>query len=356
MNWMNRFPWWINLSLAIILLALDIWIIFQLFQFFHSVIAIVIIATLLSFILEYPVYWLQRFRVPRLPAILLTLTVALLLLIVLGITLIPALIEQVDQLAKQLPTWIQSGTQQLTLLQSWAQSRNLPVDLGKLMTQLEDRLSNQLQVLSGSVLAVLLDIVGRLLDLLITIVLTFYLLLHGDRLWDGIFQWFPTTLQIQIRQALKQNFHNYFVGQSTLALLMGSAMTISFLVLQVPFGLLFGLVIGVMALFPFGASLSIVTVSLLLALQNIWLGIKVLVVAFLVDLVVENAIAPQLIGKFTGLNPAWILVSLLIGAKIGGLLGMILAVPIASFIKSMLEYFHRGNALTQRKINPDIID
>lgn len=344
------------MSLAIILLALDIWIIAQLFQFFQSVITIVVIATLLSFVLDYPTHWIQRFRVPRLRAVLLTLTVALLLVVVLGVTLIPALINQVDQLAKQLPAWIQSGTQQLKLLQSWAHSRNLPIDLDRVMTQLEDRLSNQLQVLSGSVLSVLLDIISRLLDLLITVVLTFYLLLHGDRLWDGIFQWFPTLWQTQVRQALKQNFHNYFVGQSLLAVLIGSVMTVVFLVLQVPFGLLFGLAIGVMALFPFGVSLSIVTISLLLALQNIWLGIKVLVVAFLIDLVIENAIAPQLIGKFTGLNPAWILVSLLMGAKIGGVLGVILAVPMASFIKSMLEYFQTGETLPLEKVTPDGMD
>jgi len=146
-------------------------------------------------------------------------------------------------------------------------------------------------------------------------------------------------LRTQTRQALSQSFHNYFVGQFTLAILIGSAITISFLLLQVPFGLLFGLTIGVMTLFPFGASLSLTTISFLLALQNIWLGIKVLIVALSIDLVVENAIAPQLIGRFTGLNPVWIVLSLLIGAKLGGVLGVVLAIPVASLIRSMFEYY-----------------
>ncbi|HEY9646713.1 MAG TPA: AI-2E family transporter [Chroococcidiopsis sp.] len=341
-----------NSSLALILVALDVWIIFQLFQYFQSVITIVIIATLLSFVLEYPVRLLQRSGVPRLRAVLLTLTVALLTLIALGVTLIPTLIEQIDQFAKQLPSWIQSGFQQLVLLQDWAQARNFPVDFGKLITQGQDRLSNQLQTLTSSVLSVLLNAVGRLLDLLIVSVLTFYLLLYGDRLWDGVFQWLPAPLRVQTRQALQQNFHNYFVGQLTVALLMGSAMTVAFLLLKVPFGLLFGLAIGVMALFPFGVGLSIITVSFLMALQSVWLGIKVLIVAFSIDLVIENAIAPQLIGGLTGLNPAWILISLLIGAKLGGVLGVVLAVPMASFIKAMLEYFKRVEAVPE-PTNPE---
>lgn len=110
-----------------------------------------------------------------------------------------------------------------------------------------------------------------------------------------------------------------------------------------------------MALFPLGAGLNIVIVSFLMALQNIWLGIKVLIVAFLIDWVIENAIVPQLIGGITGLNPAWILVSLLIGAKIRGLSRVVLAVPMASFIKSMLEYFQRGNAVPVQ-INSEAAD
>ncbi|MFM7529161.1 MAG: AI-2E family transporter, partial [Nodosilinea sp.] len=300
---MSQFPWWVKFSLAVILIALDIWIISKILQYFQAVITTVIIAALLCFILEYPVELLQRARIPRRQAVLLTLMMALLTLTGLGITLIPILLGQIQDLAEQLPGSIQSGSEQLTLLQNWARVHNIPVNLDKVITQLEDQLSSQLQALSRSVLAVLLNIIGRLFYLLVVIVLTFYLLLYGDRLWNGIFRWLPLSLRTQTRQALSQSFHNYFVGQFTLAILMGSAITISFLLLQVPFGLLFGQTIGVMTLFPFGASLSLTTISFLLALQNIWLGIKVLIVALSIDLVVENAIAPQLIGRFTGLNP-----------------------------------------------------
>lgn len=88
-----------------------------------------------------------------------------------------------------------------------------------------------------------------------------------------------------------------------------------------------------MALFPFGTAL----VSFLTALQSVWLGVRVLVVATLLDQVIENAIAPQLIGGFTGLNPIWILLSLLIGAKVAGLLGLVIAVPMAGTLKRLLE-------------------
>jgi predicted PurR-regulated permease PerM len=55
-------------------------------------------------------------------------------------------------------------------------------------------------------------------------------------------------------------------------------------------------------------------------------------VAVIIEQIVENALAPRLLGEFTGLNPALILLSLLAGAKIAGFLGLILAVPLASLI------------------------
>ncbi|NJO93928.1 MAG: AI-2E family transporter [Hydrococcus sp. RM1_1_31] len=71
---------------------------------------------------------------------------------------------------------------------------------------------------------------------------------------------------------LRQNFHNYFIGQASLAAIMGISMMVAFIVLRVPFALLFGLGVGFLALFPFGTGVSITVIGLLIALKNFWLG------------------------------------------------------------------------------------
>lgn len=338
MRWINQLPGWIVYGLVVPLIALNGWVALQLFAYFQSILTIIIVATLLSFVLDYPVQWLQRLSLPRGRAILLVLLTTLTVLLLLGITLIPLLVNQINQLGDRLPVWAASGNQQLQALQTWSISRNLPIDLSHVIVQLENSLSTQIQDMSGAFLSFLPDAVGSLLNVLLTIVLTFYLLLQGDRLWDGIFQWFPQKTGKKVRSVLRQNFHNYFLGQMTLALMIGTGMTIAFLLIQVPFGLLFGLGIGLLAIFPFGSALGIVIVSCLTALNSVWLGVRVLVVATVLDQVIESAIAPQLLGSFTGLSPAWILISLLIGAKIAGLLGLVLAVPFASSVKRLLVH------------------
>jgi len=340
MKLFTSLPRWFLWALVLPLIILNGWALLLLLNYFQGAIATFVTAMLLAFVLNYPVRLLQRLKISRNLAVLIVLLVAIALLAIFGVTVVPALISQVNELANRLPTWIDSGSEQLQIFQTWAASHQISIDVSKLITQLEERLSNQLQTLSATVLNFLLDAIGSILNLVLTIVLTFYLLLHGEKLWNGIFQWFPSQIGAQIRQALRQNFQNYFIGQITLALLMGVSMTTAFVIIQLPFGLLFGLAVGLMALFPFGAAFGITVVSLLTALKSFWLGLKVLVIATIIDQAIENGIAPQLMGGFTGLNPVWILLSLLVGVKVGGLLGLVLAVPLASSLKSIVDMLH----------------
>ncbi|HEY9621855.1 MAG TPA: AI-2E family transporter [Crinalium sp.] len=337
MKWMEKSPRWLIWGLVLPLVVLNGWLLLLLLDYFRSLVTILVSATILSFVLDYPVKWLQRRGILRFHAVLLVFLIALSFFLIVAVTIFPVLLEQVNEFINRLPVWLESGVKQLQAIQHWALVRRLPVDLTELVVQLQNSLSSQLQTLSSGVLSFGLGLVGSALDLTLTIVVTFYMLLHGDRLWDGIFQWLPTPLSAKLRRSLRRNFHNYFIGQATLASLMGLTMIVAFLIMQVPFGLLFGLVIGMMTLFPFGAVFSIWVVSFLVSLSSAWLGLRVLFVGILIDQSIESGIAPRLLGRFTGLNPVWVLIVLLLGARLCGLLGLVIAVPTAGFIKNMID-------------------
>ena len=331
----SKLPKWLTLGLVVPLLVLNGWLLILAFEYFESLITIFITATLLSFILDYPVRFIEQRNIPRAIAILIVLLIGILLLAVIGVTIIPILLDQLNGLLERLPSYVASGSEQAKVFEAWADERNLPVSISSLVAEALTRVSFQLQQLSGQLLGSFFSVVGSILDVLLTIVLTFYMLLHGSELWEDIFNFFPDNPRIDVRDSLKRTFNNYFVGQLTVASVMGVAITIVFLAIQIPFGFLFGLVVGLMALFPFGAALSISLVSFIMALKSVWLGLKVLAVSFVIEQIVESVIAPRLLGEFTGLNPVLVLVSLLIGAQLGGFLGLILAVPVASFIKTL---------------------
>ncbi|HEY9895969.1 MAG TPA: AI-2E family transporter [Candidatus Sericytochromatia bacterium] len=337
--------WWETLSplakallifLAAPLLVLNGWALFAIADYFHSLIVILVAASLIAFLLNYPVSLMQRQGVPRGRAAIVVFLLALSLLLAGGITLLPSALDQARQLVARLPEWFDSGQRQLIILNQQLEGTNLPLDLSLLAEQVNDRLKSQLQLIAAQALSVAVFTVTSLLDVLLTLVLTFYLLQNGDLLWESLIGWLPVRVQKPFSETLRLSFQNYFLSQFILATCMGSILTLIFLWLAVPFGLLFGLTIGTMALVPFGGSVGIALVTLLVALRDIGLGVKVLAASLLVQQILENLVAPRVLGSVTGLNPVWIFVSILTGARVGGLLGVIVAVPTAVVLKNIL--------------------
>jgi predicted PurR-regulated permease PerM len=346
MGTQNRLlQWWSSLTplgrtIAIALLApllvLNGWAIAMIFNYFHSLLVVLIVASLLTFLLNYPINFLEQHGVPRERAAIIVFLLAISVLFALGITLLPLAFAQAQQLVGQLPKWIDSGRQQLLELSSQASMMGVPINLDVLVAQITDRLKTQLQGATREVFSLAVFTVTSLLDSLLTLVLTFYLLQHGGELWQSLIDWLPTAIRQSASQTLKLSFQNFFIGQFIIATSLGTILTIVFEVLQVPFGFLFGLTIGTMALIPLGGTVGIILITLLVTLQNFWLGVKVLAAAVIVQQILENLVAPRVLGKVTGLNPVWVLLSILTGARVGGLLGVIIAVPTAVVIKNVL--------------------
>lgn len=334
---LNKLLQWLIVALLFPLVILNGWLAFKVFQYFQPLVTIFVLAALLAFLMDFPVQFLQQRGVDRKYAILLIFLPTLVILVALSIILVPTVLEQFNEVTKVLPNWIDSTRQKLQIVDNWAMARRLPVHLSEWVTQLADRLPNEFDHLADHILRIALDTIDSLSEALLTVVLAFYLLIDGGRLWDGLFQRLPSRFSLQVKQSLQQNFQNYFIGQIALATLVGFSMTSVFLLLKVRFGLLFGLVIGLVSVIPFGDVLSLGTIALLIASHDFWLAVKVLAVAIVVDQIIDQAIAPRLLGSFTGLRPVWVLISLAVGTYVGGLLGLVIAVPLAGFINSLID-------------------
>ena len=346
MHTLKLLNWWQSLTpiarigaIAVVapLLVINGWAFSVIFDYFHSLIVIVAGASVLAFLLNYPVSWMERQGLQREPIAILVFLLTLSILLALGVTLVPLALTQAQQLVARLPELIDSGRSQLMILNQKADGLGLPINLDALLVQINDRVKGQLQAIAGQVLNLAVVTVTSLLDIVLTMVLTFYLLQHGGELWQSLVGWLPARFRNPFSETVRLSFQNFFITQLILSICMASALIPAFLWLKVPFGLLFGLTIGIMALVPFGGSVGIALTTSLVALQDFWIGMRALMAAVIVQQILENIIAPRILGSFTGLNPVWILISVLTGARIGGLLGVIVAVPCAVVIKTAIE-------------------
>jgi len=320
------------------IIALNFWLLYAAFHYFQHLVTVLAIAAILAFLLNYPVQFFERARITRAQAVSLVLLVALTVFVILGVTLVPVVIDQLIQLLKGVPGWLENSQENLHRLDKWAQARRLPINLSGISNQINTRIYGQVQAVATQAFGFALGTLTGLLDLVLVIVLAFYMLLYGDRMWRGLISILPPQIGVSLSASLRLNFQNFFISQLLLGLFMVITLTPIFLFFHVSYPLLFAVLIGTGELIPFiGATLGIGLVTILVLFQSWRLALIVAAAAVVMQQIKDNLIAPRLIGGFIGLNPIWIFISLLMGAEIAGFLGVLIAVPIAGTIKGTIE-------------------
>lgn len=325
------------------IIVLNLWVLGQVFKYFEGLITFTILSIILALILDYLVRLFERFHLTRTQAVLVVLCLFLILLVILGFTLIPVVIEQATQLIQGIPGLLEAGDRNINWLQSFINQHNLPFDLN----QISNQINNQIQLILSDLPELAINTVGQIFATILLFVLAFYMLLYGERCWKGLINLLPTKLGNALSTSLKQQFHQFFLSQLLLALVMMLFLIPTFLVLQIKFALLFVLVIGLLEVVPlFGATIGISLVTfLVLGLQGFLPAVQVVVASVFFQQITDNIIAPRLRGDFTGLNPIWIIIALLIGGRVAGFIGVVLAMPIAATIKSTIEAMRYSDGL-----------
>lgn len=191
-------------------------------------------------------------------------------------------------------------------------------------------------------------IVGLLFNTVLVTMLSFYMMLDGDRLVASFVKRLPPAWHpdIQLLQRkIETSFGGYLRAQLIVALLYGALTGISLLVLGQPNGLLFAVLAGLLMLVPFiGPFLAVVPPLILVILQSPNNEVVRNVIILLVCLVIAQQItmkliAPSIMSAHVGLHPLVLFAALLVGAQEGGVWGALFAAPIAAVIVAMLDVF-----------------
>lgn len=337
-------------------IALNIWLLTQLFRYFEHLITLLAIAAILAFLLDYPVRLFRKSGFSRTQSVTVVWLLTIAILVILGLTLVPVITDQANQLMNRFPGWLSASQENIAAIERWARLRRLPLDLQGFSRRLNAQLENQIQTIAPQALEVALGTLSGLVDSILVFVLAFYMLLDGNRLWQGLINLLPPHFGIPLARSLRLNFQNFFISQILLALVMVLALIPVLLILKVPFALLFALLIGVAELIPFfGATLGIGLVTILVMLQDLGLGLQVAITSTILQQLRDNVLAPRMMGNLTGLNPLWIFIALLMGLQIAGFLGAIVSVPIAGTIKGTLDAI-RANSLSLAALPPSVMD
>lgn len=313
------------------------WVTILALSYIGELLSILITAGLIAFLLNYAVALLRPF-LPRSLAAVLVYLIAGIAIVIIALTLVPPVFSQARLFVTNLPSLLESAQEQLNTFQAWSVEHNLPFDVRILASQLLERLQTQTETIATRGFGLVVNTFNWFLDLTLILVISFYMLIDGERVWQGLTSIFSPKIRDGLTEALQRNLQRFLSGQLLLGLFMAIALTLLFWVLRVPFFLLFAIFIGLMEVIPLvGAALGIATVVIVVAFIDWWLALRVLAAAIALQQIKDNLLAPRIMGNLTGLSPVIIFVSLIIGGKLGGLLGVILAIPLTGVGKSLAE-------------------
>lgn len=309
------------------------WAITQVLAYFESVLIIFIFSTILAFLLNYPVQWACRFM-PRWLAVVLVFLLALLVLGGLMATLGLAAISQAQQLLQQAPQLLESAIALLSNIQSFLKSRNITVDFSPFEAQLREQVVGIL----GKGFATIQSMIFSLLDLILIAVIGFFMLLDGRWLWRLLMRLFPPHLRQGLTTAIQKNFLGFFWGRLLLSIFFGVSAFFVFIGLNVPYALVMATIAGMFDLIPgIGATIGISLVCLIILPQGILMSLKVLIGCILLQQVEENLLMPRIMQGSINMNPVIMFFALLVGARVAGLVGVFLSIPIAGVLISLLN-------------------
>jgi len=301
----------------------------------------------IAYFLNPPVNRLEGMKVPRGLAAFVVLLLFLLLLVLVIMLVVPILETQVLDLVANLPSLLEEARREAEALMRMAQERLTPEDFAKLRDAVGGKLSDMFAVLGN----VFRDVVthgvalANLLSLVfVTPVVSFFLLRDWNRILARLDGWLPRAQAATIREQaarIDEILSAYLRGQLSVCVLLGIYYAAGLTLLGLNFGAVIGLLIGILAFIPYVGFTVGLILAMLLALTQFSGQQHVLYVAALfgIGMVLEgNFLTPRLVGRRVHLHPVWIVFALLSFGTLFGLLGVLIAVPMAAVIGVLARF------------------
>ncbi len=338
-------------SAAAIVLGLLLWL-------FSAVLLPFVVALALGYLLDPLVNKLERLGLGRAAATSLILVGSLVVVVLTVVLFMPMLGRQVSGLVQALPDLVKKAQGLLASLgdqitHGWISKLLARVGINdSSLADIKDSASDYVNKIVSWLVAVFNGVVTRgaaLLDLLslivITPVVTFYMLLDWRKMVGTIDGLIPPRDRETVRgiaHDIDQALAGFLRGQSLVCLFLAAWYGIGLSVIGLNFGLLVGIVGGVLSFVPYVGSLLVLVLSLLIAVVQGWpnwhLPAFALGVVLIGQFLEGNVLSPKLVGDKVGLHPVWLIFALLAFGSVWGFTGLILAVPVSSAIGVLLRF------------------
>ncbi len=357
-------PRWIQL-VVLPLALLGLW---ALARAAGSVLLVLMVASVVALVLNPLVRTLERAHVPRGLAILTVYLGGVAALVGIGLLLSNPISTQITNFQHDVPHLVKQANKDLVQLQNWLNDRGIKVHIQQqgqtaLQTLQKDILKRSSDILSFS-RDLLQQAVTLGFDLVLTLVLSIYLLVYGRQIGDLARRIMPRgdgTPDDDYPLLVQRAVFGYVRGQVLFSLIMGASAALALWILGVigifpdgeRLGVFFGAFYGLMEFIPYiGPIIGPIPAVLVALFDNPISAVWVLAVFVALQQLEGHFVAPQVFRLSLRINPILIILSLLIGFQLYGIIGSLVALPIAAIIRQTVLYLRRHLVLEPWTMNP----
>jgi len=310
-------------------------------SFLWKLFAPFIIAAFIAYLLHPMVQKMHELRMPKALAILLIYVVFFGGIGFAVYRLYPVIVHELHDLNDQLPQLMEMYSD--LVYQLYEYTSFLPETVHDKMDSLLIQMENKVDRFIGKIVGMLTKVVDMVVLLTVIPVLVFYFLKDFDKIKNYLKKWIPPHYQGDTDKLVKSIDHslgNYLRGLFFITLFVIVSTFIVLHLLHIKYALLLAIIMGITNIIPyFGPIIGLVPVIFITITVS---GKKVIIVIisfFVIQLIESNLLSPYIFGKSIHIHPIVIIFALLLGGEIGGVIGMVLAVPLLTICKVVVSHF-----------------
>ncbi len=315
---------------------------FFIIYFLGSLIAPLLAAIVLAYLLEWPVAQLSKIKIPREYSVVVVVALFTLLMILAIGGLLPLIITQGTNLIREMPAML-SHLQ--VLINKLPELYPDIVDVSFVDTftnQLRSKLLTAGQTVISVSFSSLFNLAIILVYMILVPLLVFFLLKDKKSLIDGVTRFIPKerALATQVWSEMNIQIVNYIRGKVLEILIVGSVSGVSFWLMDLRYAALLGVGVGLSVLVPYvGAALVTLPVVTMALFQWGWSTqtATLLAVYTVIQALDGNVLVPLLFSEAVNLHPVSIIVAVLVFGGLWGFWGVFFAIPLATLVKAVMN-------------------
>jgi len=294
----------------------------------------------------------SRLKVPHGLSVGIAFLIFIGLIVVFLIVVVPITIQEVENIINDLPLYFSEVQFQLEQLEETLAEFDIDIDF--IYVESIPQILQELQPALERVAHLSLDFVSGLVNILLVFLIVFFLLYDFHNIRSNIVSVCPPKYQDQARDIISivdTNFGGYIRGTIIRLFVVGFIVGGTMYIIGMPYAFLLGLFAGVMDIFPYIGPYIAVIPALLISLSPLAPSIILVIIIYaLVQALESFVLSPLVLGKAVRIKPITVLVCMLTGQQIAGILGMILFVPLAGIIRSLILYYQERQEISQEKM------